>query len=117
MKTLKSVFDYGPSELNLYKYVAEESLSLWKEAKEKLNVTDNCKPTDGVLLVHETGDNVAEDLIELFDFEFDTEYEIGKCIKYILCNKYKLYKLMTLIRDVFYQSFSVLREREWIVNI
>lgn len=72
LKFSRIVFDYGPPQLNLYKYVAEEAHFIWENTKEKhFMLKDAGEPIDGFMLIHEDGDNAIENCLETFDFDFD----------------------------------------------
>lgn len=72
LKFSRIVFDYGPPQLNLYKYVAEEAHFIWENTKEKhFMLKDAGEPIDGFMLIHEDGDNAIESCLETFDFDFD----------------------------------------------
>ena len=64
--------DFGPSKLNLYLYVAEESRFLWRRAKDMFILNADSEPHKGLILFHEKG----TDLIDLCwqQFEFDPDF-------------------------------------------
>ena len=51
-------FEYGPSELNLYDYIAEEARFLWTRARKYFRLKPESEPTRGILLVHTEGENL-----------------------------------------------------------
>lgn len=61
-------FQFGPQQLNLYKYVAEESHFLWEKTKQHHFMTDESEPIDGLLLMHPTNENLPELGLKFFDF-------------------------------------------------
>jgi hypothetical protein len=61
-------FEYGPPELNLFKYIAEESSFLWRKTNEIYTLNKDGEPSDGLLLVHEDSENAQEVCLRLFEF-------------------------------------------------
>ncbi|XP_062588441.1 uncharacterized protein LOC134250104 [Saccostrea cucullata] len=65
-------FEYGPSELNLFKYVAEEYEFLWENLKKICILNKNSEPEDGLILLHGDSKNVPELCMDLFRFDAKT---------------------------------------------
>lgn len=75
IKILRFVFDYGPPELNLFKYVAEEAHFLWEKAKKLLILRDQGEPTDGFILIKTNDDSAVDHCLKKFDFDVDDDEE------------------------------------------
>lgn len=75
IKILRFVFDYGPPELNLFKYVAEEAHFLWEKAKKLLILRDQGEPTDGFILIQTNDDSAVDHCLKKFDFDVDDDEE------------------------------------------
>ncbi|XP_048748673.2 uncharacterized protein LOC125660908 isoform X3 [Ostrea edulis] len=65
-------FEFGPSELNLYKYVAEESSFLWRKTKETYALRNDSEPLDGLIFIHGGSDNIQDICLKLFEFAPET---------------------------------------------
>lgn len=77
-KFYKVIFEYGPPQLNLFRYVTKKSLILWKEANGKCILKDDKKPTDEFLLM--CGDNAdAEDCLRMFGFDVYQLEKMEEC--------------------------------------
>lgn len=68
LQTYKIIFEFGPPELNLFKYISKKASILWEEAKEKCILKDSGKPTDGLLLIC-GGEGHVEDCLKIFGFD------------------------------------------------
>lgn len=73
----KIIFEYGPPQLNLFKYVTKKALILWKEAREKCILKDDGQPTDEFLLMCGENGN-AEDCLRMFGFDVYQLEKIGE---------------------------------------
>lgn len=62
-------FEFGPQELNIYQYVADESEYYWKNAKAKFILKNNSEPKKGLLLIHEEGVDLETLCWRLFEFD------------------------------------------------
>lgn len=71
IKATKITYDYGPRELNLFKYVAEETHFLWEKAKGKNN-NDN-EPSNGIVLIHDDDTEIEERCLQFLDFDIPSE--------------------------------------------
>lgn len=67
----KVIFDYGPPELNLFKYVAVEADFLWENVKKLHNLKDYYEPLDGLVLIHDDDCDIAERYLKMFQFDVD----------------------------------------------
>lgn len=65
-------FEYGPPELNLYKYVAEELSFLWRKIKETYTLKKGSEPLDRLILIQGDSENVQNLSMEHFDFDPET---------------------------------------------
>lgn len=74
-KVLRFLFDYGPPELNLFKYVAEEAHFLWEKAKKLFILRDQGEPTDGFILIQTNDDSAVDHCLKKFDFDVDDDEE------------------------------------------
>lgn len=78
-------FQFGPQQLNLYKYVAEESHFLWEKAKQHHFMREESEPIDGLLLTHSTNENPPELGLKFFNFSPEsTNYKASKYLCYDL---------------------------------
>lgn len=67
----KVIFDYGPPELNLFKYVAVEADFLWENVKKLHNLKDYYEPLDGLVLIHDDDCDIADRYLKMFQFDVD----------------------------------------------
>lgn len=75
----KVIFDFGPPELNLFKYVAVEANFLWENLKKFHNLKDYYEPLDGLVLIHDNECDIAEGYLRMFHFDIDLSTgDIGK---------------------------------------
>lgn len=56
LQSYKIVFKYGPTQLNLFRYVIKKANILWQKAQEKCILKVGGKPLDGFLLIHRDDD-------------------------------------------------------------
>lgn len=62
-------YEYGPPQLNLFRYVTKKASTLWKEAKEKCILKDEGKPTEIFYLICGEDENNVEDCLKGFGFD------------------------------------------------
>lgn len=67
LKATKITFDYGPPELNLFKYLAEETHFLWEKENERY--TNDNEPMNGIVLIHDDESEIAERCLHFFGFD------------------------------------------------
>ena len=58
-QTSRIDFEYGPPELNLYDYVAEEARFLWTKARTYFILKPESEPKKGILLFHIQGEDLS----------------------------------------------------------
>lgn len=76
LKATKIIYDYGPPELNLFKYLADEAHFLWEKENEKHK--DDNEPMNGIVLVHDDDTKIAERCLHLLGFDLrSNELERG----------------------------------------
>lgn len=69
LQTYKIIFEFGPPQLNLFRYITKKVGILWKEAKEKCNLKDGGKPTNGLLLISEDDERTVNDCLKVVGFD------------------------------------------------
>lgn len=67
LKATKIIYDYGPPELNLFKYLAEEAHFLWE--KENESHKDENEPMKGIVLIHDDDTDIKERCLHFFGFD------------------------------------------------
>lgn len=80
LQTYKIIFEFGPPQLNLFRYITKKAGILCKEPKEKCSFKDGEASTDGLLLICENDEmNVNECLKDVgFDvYQFERLLEGG----------------------------------------
>ncbi|XP_062600322.1 uncharacterized protein LOC134261956 isoform X2 [Saccostrea cucullata] len=70
MQLFHITFEFGPSELNLFKLISEELYYVWKETYE--TVKEVQEPIEGLFLITEDGENVKDLCLKLFKFSPET---------------------------------------------
>lgn len=70
LQTYKIIFEFGPPQLNLFRYISKKSGIIWKDAKEKCILKDGGKPTDGLLLICEDGETTINKCLKVAGFDF-----------------------------------------------
>lgn len=77
----KIIFEYGPPQFHLLRYVAKKTIILWKEAKKKCILKDDGQPTHAFLFI--SGDNAnAEDCFRMFGFGVYQHEELSELVSY-----------------------------------
>lgn len=69
LQTYKITFEFGPPQLNLFRYITKKSGILWKDAKEKCILKDGGKPTDGLLLIFEDDESTIDECLKVAGFD------------------------------------------------
>lgn len=69
LQTYKIIFEFGPPQLNLFRYITKKVGILWKEAKKKCNLKDGGKPTNGLLLISEDDERTVNDCLKVVGFD------------------------------------------------
>lgn len=69
LQTYKIIFEFGPPQLNLFRYITKKVGILWNEAKEKCSLKDGGKPTNGLLLVCEDDERTVNDCLKIVGFD------------------------------------------------
>lgn len=69
LQIYKIVFEYGPTQLNLFRYVTKKANILWQKAQEKCILKDDGKPLDGFLLIHRDDDGNVTDCLKTYGFD------------------------------------------------
>lgn len=69
LQTYKIIFEFGPHQLNLFRYITKKSGILWKDAKEKCILKDGGKPTDGLLLICEDDEGTVNECLKVAGFD------------------------------------------------
>lgn len=69
LQTYKIIFEFGPHQLNLLRYIIKKSRILWKDAKEKCILKDGGKPTDGLLLICEDDEGIVNKCLKVAGFD------------------------------------------------
>lgn len=67
LKATKIIYDYGPPELNLFKYLAEEAHFLWEKENERHRYAN--EPMNGIVLIHDDDTDIAERCLHYFGFD------------------------------------------------
>lgn len=78
LQTYKIIFEFGPPQLNLFRYITKKVGILWKEAKEKCNLKDDGKPTNGLLLISEDDERTVNDCLKVVGFDV---YHLERLLK------------------------------------
>lgn len=75
LQTFQITFEYGPPQLNLFRYVTKKASTLWKEAKEKCILKDEGEPIEIFHLICEQDDSNVETCLKRFGFD---DYQLDK---------------------------------------
>lgn len=78
LHTYKIIFEFGPPQLNLFRYVTKKVGILWNEAKEKCSFKDGGKPTNGLLLICEDDERTLNDCLKVVGFDV---YQLEKLLE------------------------------------
>lgn len=65
-------FEYGPAELNLYDYIAEEARFLWTNAKAYFILKQESEPQKRILLLHTQEEKIRELCRDHFKFDLNS---------------------------------------------
>lgn len=77
LQIYKIEFEYGPTQLNLFRYVIKKANILWRKAQEKCILKVGGKPLDGFLLIHrDDDDGNVTDCLKPYGFDVDQEEKL-----------------------------------------
>lgn len=102
LKATKIIYDYGPPELNLFKYLADEAHFLWEKENEKHK--DDNEPMNGIVLIHDDDTEIAERCLHFLGFDLrSNELESGDCLlkgqQEVIC--------VFLLRETFWKASNI----------
>lgn len=102
LKATKIIYDYGPPELNLFKYLADEAHFLWEKENEKHK--DDNEPMNGIVLIHDDDTKIAERCLHFLGFDLrSNELESGDCLlkgqQEVIC--------VFLLRETFWKASNI----------
>lgn len=69
LQTYLNTFEYGPPELNLFRYVTNKASTLWRKAKEKCILKGSGKPMEWFFLMSEEDESIIQDSLKRFGFD------------------------------------------------
>nr|XP_034316397.1 uncharacterized protein LOC117685919 isoform X2 [Crassostrea gigas] len=69
LQTFKIIFEFGPHQLNLFRYITKKSGILWKDANEKWILKNGGKPTDGLILICEDDEGTVNTCLKMAGFD------------------------------------------------
>lgn len=69
LQTYQITFEYGPPQLNLFRYVTKKASTLWRKAKEKCILKGCGKPMEGFFLMSEEDKSIIQDSLKRFGFD------------------------------------------------
>lgn len=102
LRATKITFEYGPPELNFFKYLAEETHFLWEKVKEIQN--DDNEPMNSIVLIHDEDTEVAELCLHFFDFDLPSKVlESADC----LLNGKPEVICVFLLRETFWKASNI----------
>lgn len=79
LQTYQITFEYGPPQLNLFRYVTQKASTLWRKAKEKCILKDNGKPMEGFLLMSGEDESIVRDSLKRFGFDKNKLEKMCEC--------------------------------------
>lgn len=79
LQTYQITFEYGPPQLNLFRYVTQKASILWRKAKEKCILKDNGKPMEGFLLMSGEDESIVRDSLKRFGFDKNKLEKMCEC--------------------------------------
>lgn len=78
LQTYKFIFEFGPPQLNLFRYITKKAGILWKEAKEICILKASGIPTEGPLLICKDDESNVNDCLKVAGFDV---YQQEKLLK------------------------------------
>lgn len=79
LQTYQITFEYGPPQLNLFRYVTKKASTLWRKAKEKCILKGCGKPMEGFFLMSEEDKSIIQDSLKKFGFDKNQPEKMCEC--------------------------------------
>lgn len=106
LHTYKIIFEFGPPQLNLFRYVTKKVGILWNEAKEKCSFKDGGKPTNGLLLICEDDERTLNDCLKVVGFDV---YQLEKLLENDVMNDERKSVFIFYFSEQFWKNINKAR--------